>query len=101
MVLTDPPYGCAIKGHVSRSHGEFVEGSGLGEGEMSAFFQDFLKAMVGHLADGAIADIFIDGHGMFALLQAIRAVGLEQKAIVTWGKGAGGMAPCTGNRPSS
>ena len=92
MVLTDPPYGCAIKGHVSRSHGEFVEGSGLGEGEMSAFFQDFLKAMIGHLADGAIADIFIDGHGMFALLQAIRAVGLEQKALVTWDKGAGGMS---------
>ena len=40
MVLTDPPYGCAIKGHVSRSHGEFVEGSGLGEGELSAFFQE-------------------------------------------------------------
>ena len=28
---------------------------------------------------------------MFALLQAIRAVGLEQKAIVTWDKGTGGM----------
>jgi DNA modification methylase len=91
MVLTDPPYGCAIKGHVSRTHGDFVEGAGLNEGEISAFFEDFLSAMVGYLADGAIADFFIDGRGMFPLLQAIRAAGLEQKAVVVWDKGIGGM----------
>jgi DNA modification methylase len=91
MVITDPPYGCAIKGHVSRTHGEFVEGSRMNEAESFVFFGDFLPPMTCHLADGAIVDIFIDSRGMFPLQQAIRAAGLEQKTIAFWDKGGGGM----------
>ncbi|WP_158807987.1 DNA modification methylase [Beijerinckia sp. L45] len=91
MCLTDPPYGCRIKGHVSRTHGEFIEGSEMSEVDTLCFFREFLTAMTPHLNSGAIVDIFIDGPGMFPLLQTIRDIGLVQKALVTWDKGAGGM----------
>jgi len=91
MVIADPPYGCAIKGHVSHSHDEFVEGSGMTATEAQAFFESFLAAMTPFIADGAIVDIFIDWRGMLALLQALRGAGLEQKSLVFWDKGGGGM----------
>ena len=43
LLFTDPPYGCKIKGHVSRTHDEFVEGSGLEAGELQSFFERFLQ----------------------------------------------------------
>ncbi len=91
MVLTDPPYGCKVKGHVSRRHREFIEGSGMNEAESLVFFQSSFEAMTPHLIDGAILDVFIDHAGMFPLMQAVRNVGLQQKALVVWDKGAGGM----------
>lgn len=91
MVASDPPYGCPIKGHVSRSHGEFVEGSGMGEGEAETFFAGFLAPCVAHLVDGAIVQFFIDWRGMYPLQTAMRGAGLVQKALCVWDKGAGGM----------
>lgn len=91
MVFTDPPFGCKITGHVSHSHGEFVEGSGMDESEAVAFFESFLTPMVEHVADGAIVDICIDARSMFALQTALRKVGLNQKDICVWDKGNGGM----------
>ena len=91
MVFADGPYGCFIKGHVSRSHGEFVEGSGMSESEARAFFADFLTALTAHLQDGAIVDLFIDWRGMHALVSAARDAGLVQQALCVWDKGAGGM----------
>lgn len=91
MVFTDPPYGCAIQGHVSRSHREFVEGSGMSEGEALAFFEDFLSPLVAHLQDGAIVDLCIDWRGMHPLVSAARRVGLVQQTLCVWDKGAGGM----------
>lgn len=91
MVVTDPPFGCDNKGHASSTHENFIEGSGMSEAEALVFFREFLGAMVGHLEDGAIVDIFIDGRSMFPLLQATRQAGFEQKALVTWDKGVGGM----------
>ena len=91
MVFSDPPYGCAIQGHVSRSHREFVEGSGMSEGEALVFFEGFLSPMLAHLRDGAIVDLCIDWRGMYPLVSAARKVGLVQQNLCVWDKGAGGM----------
>lgn len=90
-VTTDPPYGCAIRNHVSGSHGEFVEGSGMNEVQTHAFFDAFLSAMIPHVADGAIVEMFIDWRGMQALVSAARAAGLQQLTTCVWDKGLGGM----------
>nr|WP_319802240.1 DNA modification methylase [Methylobacterium sp. W2] len=91
MVFTDPPYGCAIQGHVSRSHREFVEGSGMSEDEAMTFFEGFLSPMLAYLQDGAIVDLCIDWRGMHPLVSAARRVGLVQQNLCVWDKGSGGM----------
>jgi hypothetical protein len=90
-VSTDPPYGCAIRGYVSSTHGEFVEGSGMGEAEAAVFFAEFLDAMISHLADGAIVEMFIDARGMLPLLTSARRADLTQLTTCVWDKGVGGM----------
>ncbi|SFM75577.1 site-specific DNA-methyltransferase [Methylobacterium pseudosasicola] len=90
-VATDPPYGCYIRDYVSGRHGEFVEGSGMGEAEATVFFESFLGAMVPHLEDGAIVEMFIDARGMLPLLTAARGTGLTQLTTCVWDKGVGGM----------
>ncbi|WP_456684570.1 site-specific DNA-methyltransferase [Bradyrhizobium sp. P5_C11_2] len=90
-VTTDPPYGCSIRNHVSSSHGEFVEGSGMSEGQAEAYFESFLDAMIPHVADGAIVEMFIDWRGMQALVSASRGAGLQQLTTCVWDKGLGGM----------
>ena len=91
MLASDPPYGCAITGHVSKTHGEFVEGSDMSEAEALAFFDGFLRPAVARLQDGAIVQLFIDWGGMYPLQTAMRAAGLVQKALCVWDKGAGAM----------
>ncbi|TXM99652.1 DNA methylase N-4 [Methylobacterium sp. WL64] len=90
-VATDPPYGCCIRGYVSGRHGEFVEGSGMGEAEATVFFKGFLSVMLPHLADGAIVEMFINAHGMLTLMTAARDAGLTQLTTCVWDKGLGGM----------
>ncbi|MDP4025984.1 DNA modification methylase [Methylobacterium sp. NEAU 140] len=90
-VATDPPFGCRIAGYVSGTHGEFVEGSGMSEAEASTFFVNFLTAMIPHLQDGAIVEMFIDARGMLPLLTAARGAGLTQLTTCVWDKGVGGM----------
>ena len=90
-LATDPPYGCAIRGHVSGSHGEFVQGSGMDEAAAQAFFAGFLDAAIPHLEDGAIVEMFIDWRGMHPLVSAARGAGLTQLTTCVWDKGAGGM----------
>lgn len=91
MVLSDPPFGCKIKGHASRKHADFVEGSDLTEDETLVFFESFLKAMVPSLKDGAIVDLFIDWRGIVPLASAARSVGLTQINHCAWDKGVGAM----------
>lgn len=90
-LATDPPYGCAIRGHVSGSHGEFIQGSGMGEADAQAFFAGFLDAVIPHLEDGAIVEMFIDWRGMHPLVSAARGAGLTQLTTCVWDKGTGGM----------
>ncbi|CAA0112371.1 Uncharacterised protein [Starkeya nomas] len=92
MALSDIPYGVIkILGHVSRTHGEFLEGSGLTYDEALIFFGEFLTAMSTILADGAIVDLFIDAHGMRPLLNALQESRYDLKTLCVWDKLAGGM----------
>ena len=90
FVCTDPPYGIAIA-DVSRHHGEFVQGSNVTEDEIRGLFLRFLGAMLPHLRDGCMVDTFIDHRRLYALMQALREVGLEQKSLCTWDKEVAGM----------
>lgn len=90
-VAADPPFGCTIRGHDSGKHREFLEDSGIDEAQSLLFFQSFLTAMVPHLADGAIVDMFIDWRGMTPLLEAARLAGLSQLGLCVWDKCAGGQ----------
>ena len=91
MVLTDPPYGCEIKDYASSTHDDFVEGSGMNESQSVVFFEAFLTPMSAHLGSGTMVFTFIDAPGLYPLQQAIRRAGFNQKALVVWDKGVGGM----------
>ena len=91
FVCTDPPYGIRIADVVSRRHGEFVQGSDVGEDEIRALFVDFLRALLPHVKNGCMADVFIDHRSMFALMQAMRETGLHFITICVWDKQSGGM----------
>lgn len=90
MLLSDPPFAVSVK-EISKSHGEFVEGSGMSEIEARAFFDEFIEAASAHLKDGAIADLFIDGRSLALLSAALKRAGFSQKAICAWDKQAGGQ----------
>ncbi len=91
MLFTDGPYGCGIQGHVSRKHGEFVEGSGLSQKEVLAFYSDFLTTVRESLQNGALVYLCIDARSMASLLNAVSSANLEQKELCVWDKQAGGM----------
>jgi hypothetical protein len=95
MAITDPPYNRPVKaiGNKGRTtYSEFVEASG----EMtSPVFQAFLTAalacMVAASVSGSIPYICMDWRGLRELLAAGDAVYTEQKNLIVWDKGSGGM----------
>jgi DNA modification methylase len=96
MIFADPPYNCAVNGHVgglgATQHREFV----MASGEMSRpEFIGFLKAVLAELAkasqDGALHYICMDWHELSALLEAGHATYDELKNIICWAKTNGGM----------
>lgn len=92
MVLVDPPFALVeIRGVVSRKHENFVEGAGLDEAQAGAFFGQFLAAMLPHVQDGAIVDLFIDYRAMFVLTGAVREAGLNHLCTAVWAKSPPGM----------
>ena len=90
FVCTDQPYGIKVAA-VSRRHGGCVAGPGCYDGEMKAFFLQFLIAMRPHLRDGCMVDTFMDYRGMYPLLGALREAGFEQKSHCIWDKENAGM----------
>lgn len=93
LVAGDPPYGIAVSA-ISRSHTAWKEGSGLSEEQMIAFHGEYLAGVLQQLRNGGLVYLFIDAKGMLALLQAVKAAGLELKTICTWDKeksGPGGL----------
>jgi DNA modification methylase len=95
-IFTDPPYNCAVNGHVcglgKTKHREFA----MASGEMSdEAFTDFLTCTLGlasaRCRDGAIAFVCMDWRGMQPLLTAGRSAFTEHKQLCVWNKTNGGM----------
>jgi DNA modification methylase len=88
LLMADPPFGTAVA-DISKSHGEWVEGSDMTEEQTTRFLSEYLLAAKLHLAAGALVYNFIDHKGMISLLAALREADLQQKNICTWDKGGG------------
>lgn len=94
-VITDPPYNLRISGLVGKGrvkHPEFA----MASGEMREdAFADFLKSVIVPLVefsvDGSLHYIFMDWRHLGLLSQIASAVYAEQKALIVWDKGRGGM----------
>jgi len=95
LIVTDPPYGCAIQNNVSGNgkvkHDNFVMGAG--EVSLSEFGMTLLrpafKAMAAHCAPGAIAFVFMDWRGAPYMLDAAQGVFHELKNMIVWAKNPG------------
>lgn len=97
LIVTDPPFGCAIENNVSglgqTRHTNFLVGAGetsLPEFAMTLLRPAF-KAMAAHCASGAIAFVFIDWRGAPHLLDAAQGVFHEVKNLIVWAKSNAGM----------
>ena len=92
MVITDPPYGCAIENNVSGGgrvkHLNFVVGSG--ETGLAEFGQTLIRpsfqAMARHCQAGAIAFVFSDWRAAPYMLEAASGVFDEVKQLIVWVK---------------
>lgn len=97
LIVTDPPYGCAIENNVSGSgkvkHANFVMGAG--ETSLEEFAATLLRpafaCMAAHAASGAIAYVFIDWRGAPYLYDAAKGVFHEAKNLIVWAKTNGGQ----------
>jgi DNA modification methylase len=91
LVVSDPPYGVKINGHVSglgkTRHREFVMGGADLEGSK---LTDFLITAFTHLAhfsvDGSIHFVFMDWRHMREMLDAGNAAYTELKNLIVWNK---------------
>jgi len=95
LIVTDPPYGCAIQNNVSGNgkvkHDNFVMGAGevsLAEFGMTLLRPSF-KAVAAHCAPGAIAFVFMDWRGAPYMLDAAQGVFHELKNMIVWAKNPG------------
>lgn len=97
LIMTDPPYGCAIAGNVSGlgrvKHENFVMGAG--ETSLPEFAATILrpafKLMAQHARSGAIAFICTDWRAAPHLLDAAQGVFHELKNLIVWAKTNAGM----------
>jgi DNA modification methylase len=95
MILTDPPYGCAIENNVSGNgrvkHKNFVMGAA--EVSLAEFGQTLLrpafKAMAARCEPGAIGFVFMDWRGAPYMLDAAAGVFHELKNMIVWAKNPG------------
>ena len=95
LVLTDPPYNDAvssISGNGRIQHREFVQASGeMTAAEFTRFLTTVMRLVRIHSKDGSLHYYFMCGRQLLALLRAGHIVYDEQKALITWDKGVGGM----------
>lgn len=111
-LLTDPPYNVPIKGHVSKTHDEFVMASGeMTDAEFQEFLDTFLSLVRSAAVPGAVLFVFMDWRSIHRVYQAGFAAGLQLINLAVWYKQSGGMGAlyrsahelvavfCTGDRP--
>lgn len=90
-LVSDIPYGCAIAGHASRSHPDFVDGSNLSAVALEEMIRSYFTNCAPLLADGALSYTFMDGRGLLPLLSTAKSLGHEQIGICVWDKIHPGM----------
>lgn len=92
MLFSDPPYGIRIRGNVSRKHEDFAMGVGeQSRPEFTAFLETMIRLACRHLADGALAYLFMDRRHLLELQQAAEQAGLTLLDLCIWNKLSGGM----------
>jgi hypothetical protein len=96
LVVTDPPYGVPIQGHVAgkgaTKYREFVEMSGKQtDAQLTTFFRSFLRNCATYSVDGAMVYSFIDWKHCFELQDAARGVMTELTNICVWTKPSPGL----------
>ena len=95
LVLTDPPYNdkvSSISGNGRTQHREFLQASGeMSDPEFTRFLTTMMRLARRNSADGSLHYFFMCGRQLLQLLRAGHIVYDEQKALITWDKGVGGM----------
>ena len=95
LIFTDPPYGCAVNGHISGlgkiKHREFIVGSGISQKELLELLTASLSAAAAQCRDGAIAFVFMDFRGAATMLAAGEVAFTEYKQLCVWNKTNAGM----------
>lgn len=95
-VITDPPYGVPIEGHVCGlgkiKHREFLMGGGdMTEEQLEDLFRKFMAQCVAHSVDGSLHYVFIDWRHVYNVIGAGREHYTELKNICVWAKLNAGM----------
>lgn len=95
LVFSDPPYGCAINGHVSGlgkvKHREFCMGGKMSSPDFTLFLTSALSNMARFTVDGSIHFLCIDWRRLPEILEAGSATYTELKNVCVWDKGSGSM----------
>lgn len=95
LAAPDAPYNLKARNYSGKGrhkHADFKMGGGeMKKEEFRSFLAEAFAAMKPHLADGALIYGFMDGKHIGDLLEAGDRSGFEQKAIICWDKGKGGM----------
>lgn len=96
LIFADPPYNCAINGHVCGKgkvkHREFVMASGeMTDDQFVDFLRQTMSLAAATCRDGAIAFVCIDWRGMESLIAAGKAAFTELKQVCVWNRQRGGM----------
>jgi DNA modification methylase len=96
LVVTDPPYNVAVKGHIGGKgaiqHREFVEASGeFTDPEFDSFIRDSLGCTTPHLCSGGLAYIFMDWRQIRLLIKAGEDIVGALLNLCIWVKTNGGM----------
>lgn len=97
MVITDPPYGCAIENNVSGNgrvrHSNFLMGAG--ETSLAEFSSTLIRPVFKNIAtvceSGTIAFVFTDWRAAPHMLSAAEGVFDEVKQMIVWAKTNGGQ----------
>ena len=90
-LISDMPYGCKIKGHASRSHDDFADGSDMGADELQVLVEVYLLNAKPLMLPGALTYTFMDGRGLLPLMTAAQRAGQRQVALCVWDKVNPGM----------
>jgi len=96
VAFIDPPYNCAISGHVcgngSIKHDEFVMASGeMSQAEFTAFLAKALAGLKHASQPGCLFYVCMDWRNILPLSLAGEAQALELRNLCIWDKGCGGM----------